>query len=88
MDPLREPSESRIGRWDFTPEEVASFIRAKPMSGIHVPIAWQQSQPSGEEVIVHARLRSEEDEMRCEARIKVEQQTAIAEWTPRGESLQ
>jgi hypothetical protein len=85
LDPLRDASEARLGRWDFTADQLKSLIRSDPISGIHVPIQWQDAEPTGDEMIVHARLRSEEDEMRCEARLKVEQQTAIAEWTPRGE---
>jgi hypothetical protein len=87
LDPQREPSEARIGRWDFSSEQVAELVRSEPISGLHVPIQWQDSEPLGKEVIVHIRLRGEDDEMRCEQRLKVERQTAIAEWTPRGEAL-
>ena len=87
LDPQREPSQARIGRWDFTNLQVATFLRSEPISGLHVPIQWKDVKPSGKEVIVHVRLRAEDDEMRCEGRLKVEKKTAIAEWTPRGEQL-
>jgi hypothetical protein len=87
LDPLLDPSEARLGRWDFSSRQVSSLVRGEPISGLHVPIEWQESEPTGEEVIVHVRLRSEADEMRCELRLKVEKQSAVAEWTPRGESI-
>ncbi len=85
LDPDLEPSEARVGQWEFTTGQLATFIRSDPISGLHVPIEWQEMQPGGEEMIVHVRLRSEDDEMRCEGRLKVVKQTAIAEWTPRGD---
>ena len=87
IDPDRDPSDSKLGRWDVPMAKVSSLIRSEPISGLHIPIAWKESRPSGEEVIVHVRLRAEEDEMRCQQRIRVDRQPAVAEWTPRGESL-
>lgn len=87
LDPKREPTEARIGRWNYQPEEVSELIRDEPISGFHIPIDWQDFQPEGDEVIVHVRLRAEEDEMRCEGMVSVEKQPAIAEWTPRGEPI-
>lgn len=78
---------ARIGRWDFTAEQVLEFVRSEPISGLHVPIVWQGRQPQGSEIIVHIRLRAADDEMRCESRIRVERSNAVAEWTPRGEPL-
>ena len=86
LDPKREPSEARIGRWNFDREEVIALVKKEPISGFHIPINWHEFQPKGDEVIVHVRLRAEEDEMRCEGTVRVEKQPAIAEWTPRGES--
>lgn len=87
LDPQREPSEARIGRWDFGARQVASFVRSDPIIGLHIPIQWKDLQPSGDEMIVHVRLRADEDEMRCEQKLKVEKKRAIAQWTPRGEEL-
>ena len=87
LDPKRDPSEARIGRWNYDRDQVAALVRSEPISGFHIPIDWQEFQPKGEEVIVHVRLRAEEDEMRCEGTVRVEKQPAIAEWTPRGEPL-
>jgi hypothetical protein len=87
LDPERDPSEARLGRWDFSSQQVTELVRSEPISGLHIPVEWQDTEPSGDEVIVHIRLRAEDDEMRCEQRLKVERKTAIAEWTPRGEDL-
>lgn len=84
LDPKRDPSEARIGIWKFSNEEVASFIRKRPISGIHVPVLWQKEFPQGEEVIVHVRLQSGDDEMRCEGRVQVAESGIVAQWMPRG----
>ncbi len=82
-----EIEAGRLGRWDFTADQVAELVRSDPISGLHVPISWQGRQPDGEEIVVHVRLRSDEDEMRCRGKIKVERGNAVAEWTPRGEDV-
>ena len=83
----QQTDETRLGRWDFQSEQVQTLIKSDPISGFHVPIEWQGRQPKEEEIQVHVRLRSEEDEMRCEGRLKVIRANAVAEWAPRGESL-
>jgi hypothetical protein len=87
LDPERETSESRIGRWDFSPDQIAKQIQQEPVSAIRVSIKWNGDRPAGKEVLVHARLRAEEDDMRCERRLSVDKKRAIAEWTPRGEDV-
>ncbi|TWU43288.1 hypothetical protein Q31b_23260 [Novipirellula aureliae] len=86
LDPQREASEAKIGRWEFSPEEVKGLTKSRPVSGLHIPIEWQQEEPLGEEVIVHIRLRSEADEMRCEGHVKVTESAMIAKWLPRADS--
>ena len=85
LDPARQASDARIGRWDFSADQIADLIKREPISGLHVPIKWQGDLPTGKEVVVHARLRAEEDEMRCKHKLLVDKKKAIAEWTPRGE---
>jgi hypothetical protein len=85
LDPARDASEARIGRWDFPKDQIAELVRREPISGLHVPIKWHGDRPAGKEVVVHARLRAEEDEMRCTRRLGVVKKKAIAEWTPRGD---
>ncbi len=82
-----ESDAAKIGRWDFSAEQVQSLIKSDPISGLHIPISWHNRQPEGDEIVVHVRLRAEEDEMRCEGRLQVERANAVAEWTPRGELL-
>lgn len=85
-DPTLEGRVAQIGRWEFSPEEVAEFVRGDPSSGLHVPIRWQQ-EPATEEVVILVRLRSDEDEMRCEETLQVGTSAVMAKWTPRGEKL-
>ena len=86
LDPTLESPEARIGRWDFDPAQVREFIRGNPTSGLFVPIPWSEDRkPESDEVIVHVRLRADEDEMRCQDNLKVGAAAAMAKWTPRGD---
>ncbi len=85
LDPTRKPSEARIGRWEFTAAEVKELIRSEPTSGLHVALRWQEGEPNSDDVIVHVRLRAEEEEMRCEGRMKIGTSVATAKWSPRGQ---
>ena len=84
LDPKRAPDEARLGRWDFRDEELSALVRSEPISSLHIVVPIADKQPQGDEVIVHVRLRGEEDEMRCESRLPVEAKTAASQWTPRG----
>ena len=83
LDPELESDKARIGRWEFPASQLGQFIRSEPVAGLHVPVRWQQSQPSGEDVIVHVRLQSDDEEMLCSGRLKVSGPESIADWTPR-----
>ncbi|NND98936.1 MAG: hypothetical protein HKN47_16590, partial [Pirellulaceae bacterium] len=72
LDPKLDPSISRIGRWEFSPEEVRTFIRSVPIEGLHVPIKWQDNEPISDEVIVHVRLEAQDEEMRCEGTLQLD----------------
>jgi hypothetical protein len=85
LDPQRSAAEARIGRWEFTAEEVIESIRSDPTSGLYVQVRWQESKPLSEEVIVHVRLRAEDDAMQCESRLNIGDAARVANWTPRGE---
>ena len=87
LDPQREPSMARLGRWNFDREQVLSFVKASPVSGFHIPLDWTMDEPLGSEVIVHVRLRAEDDEMRCEATLNLDKQRGVAGWLPRPESF-
>ncbi len=87
LDPKREPSMARLGRWNFDREQVLSFVKDSPVSGFHIPLDWTMDEPLGSEVIVHVRLRAEDDEMRCEAKLNVDKQRGVAGWLPRAESF-
>ena len=87
LDPSRQAADARVGRWDFTGDQIAQFIRQEPISGFQVPIKWQGERPAGNQVVVHARLRAEDDEMRCERTLSVNKKETIADWTPRGDDV-
>jgi hypothetical protein len=85
LDPTLEADVARIGRWEFTADEVQGLVRDQPTSGLHVPLRWQEVRPASDEVIVHVRLRADEDEMRCKEQLSVGAAAAMAKWTPRGD---
>jgi hypothetical protein len=87
LDPQREPSLARLGRWNFDSKEVRAFVKETPVSGFHIPLDWTMDEPLGSEVIVHVRLRAEDDEMRCEAKLNLDKQRGVAGWLPRAESF-
>ena len=84
MDPNDDSEDARIGRWDFNPEQVRDMVRQAPIDGIHIPIAWQDRVPEGNDVMVHIRMAAAEEEMRCQGRVRLEQSVASANWLPRG----
>ncbi|WP_146453755.1 hypothetical protein [Rubripirellula tenax] len=87
LDPSRPADAANIGRWDFTRGQVQTLIRQHPVVGLHVPIQWQDERPNGEDVIVHVRLRGEDEDMKCESELRLADQSPITDWTPRAKTL-
>jgi len=85
LDPLQTAATARIGRWDFDSSQMAEMVERVPVSSIRIPLQWVGDRPMGDHVVVHVRLRGEEDEMRCQQRLQVQRQKRIADWTPRGD---
>ena len=79
-----QSTATKLGRWDFEPQQVLQFVKDAPISGFHIPIDWKDLQPSREMIHAHVRLRSEADEMRCDGLVKVSSENAVAKWAPRG----
>ena len=88
LDPKLDTSVAKIGRWDFSVEEVRSFVRSIPVDGFHVPVKWEDNEPTGEEVIVHVRLQTEGEEMRCQGKLQLKSNVAMSKWLPRGGPVQ
>ena len=84
LDPERSPSEARLGRWDFDAAQVTAMISGDQGTGIEVPIRFENAKPITDKVIVHVRLRGEDDEMRCNDHLDLRERTAKSAWTPRG----
>lgn len=83
IDPLDDSDDPRVGRWDFSPEQVRSFVKSSPVSGLHIPIRWQDRKPTGRSLHVYVRLSAAEEEMRCEGRVLMKPQVARSTWLPR-----
>jgi hypothetical protein len=83
-EPDAESDDAEVGRWEFSSDEVRNFVRRTPIDGIHIPIAWQDRIPSGDDVMVHIRMAAAEEEMRCQGKIRLEESVASSHWLPRG----
>ncbi|WP_068260036.1 hypothetical protein [Rubripirellula obstinata] len=85
LDPDRDPGDNRLGRWDFSRKEVAAMIAADKSGGFEIPIRFEDQTPATDKVIVHVRLRGDDQEMRTQANLDLRERTAASAWTPRGE---
>jgi hypothetical protein len=84
MDPELPVGKDKLGRWDFTPAQTATMVQSGPVSGLHVPIRWGDLRPSSEEVVVHARLRSDGQTLHCHGRVGLQKVAQVSSlWTPR-----
>lgn len=83
-DPNDESDDPRVGRWDFSPDQVRDMVRRAPIDGIYIPIAWQDRVPDSKDVIVHIRMAAAEEEMVCQGRVRLEESVAASHWLPRG----
>jgi hypothetical protein len=56
LDPSRPFQESRIARWDFTPEATANFFRQTPRGrGFHFDLEWPGTAPEASTLAVYVR---------------------------------
>ncbi len=86
LDPEKELEASKIGRWEFTSEQVAKLVRKDPVSGLAIPVRWQDKRPTGDSVTVHVRIKGDEEEMRCEGELRTKSVPEMAQWMPRSPS--
>jgi hypothetical protein len=87
LDPTLDPSDARIGRWDFDAEETRSMARSGPGKTLHVYIPWQDKTPAGKQVIAHVRYTAGEAQMQAQAELKTAE-SEVATWNPRGAMMQ
>ena len=60
LDPAREGDAARIGRWDYSAEEVRGKMQPIGSNqGIHLTLPWNGPDPSADRVIVFARYTFE-----------------------------
>lgn len=83
LDPLREPADARLGRWDYDEQELHRMIRPGPYGGLQLYLDWPDKRPLGDRVLAHVKLGTEAFELRTEAELST-QEAAVAEWNPRG----
>lgn len=85
LDPELDAADAKIGRWDFSRKEVQAMIAKNKNGGLQIPVRWDDKKPSSDKVIVHVRLRGDDQEMRTEATLDLQPKTAASTWSPRGQ---
>lgn len=84
LDPQREGSEARLGRWDFTDVQVAASRRTHPIPSWQIPVLWQGKRPLGDQVAVFVRLTLPDGE-RLETDLMLQlDQPRVTDWQPQG----
>jgi hypothetical protein len=56
LDPTKEGEAARMGRWNFSSEQVTAACRETPLKSLQFPLLWQDSRPAGDEVAVFVRV--------------------------------
>ncbi|TVP97729.1 MAG: hypothetical protein EA381_14220 [Planctomycetaceae bacterium] len=85
LDPLREPADARLGRWDFDEQQLRSMVRPGPYGGIQIYLDWQEKRPLGTHVLAHVKIGTQDVELRTEAELSTKE-AVLADWNPRGTS--
>lgn len=84
LDPERSGEEARLGRWNFSAEEVAAYFREHPLPSIQLPILWREKQPSGESMAIFVRVMTDADQP-LETDMLLELKAGGSpQWAPRG----
>jgi hypothetical protein len=85
-EPLADGSVSRIGRWEYSIDEVRDlFEQVGSAPGIHVAMDWQERSPTGTQVDVYAKLTMEDGTTMVNRRTVSLKKfaTGSSTWTPR-----
>lgn len=89
LDPAREGNAARIGRWDYSAEEVRSKMQPIGSNqGIQLTLPWNGPDPSADRVIVFARYTFENGrQVIGQKEIFVSSDGGLRTvWAPRGQS--
>lgn len=84
LDPAQTGEAARLGRWDFTAQEVNEQFRETPLPSIQLPILWQEARPSGDSVAVFVRVMTDAERPLETDMLMEFQAGSAAEWTSRG----
>ncbi len=83
-DPSKTGEAARIGRWNFTAQQVAEHFRETPLPSFHFPILWNDRIPQGNEVAVFVRvMTNSETPIETDMMLRFRTSTT-ADWQPSG----
>lgn len=83
-DPTKTGDAARIGRWNFTAQQVAEHFRDTPLPSFHFPILWNDRVPQGDEVAVFVRvMTNSETPIETDMMLRFRASTT-ADWQPSG----
>ena len=85
LDPERDPTEARLGRWNFTTEQTLNAQGANQSSpGVRFELMWDEKSPAGKSVLVYCRLRHEDGQIQADELVYLKPGQSTAQvWTPR-----
>lgn len=64
VDPALATEEARVGRWDFTADEISGLFRKTPRGeGIHLDLRWPASRPEHERLMLFVRFTTGDGEI-------------------------
>lgn len=80
LDPTPELEDPRLGRWDFTAEEIEPLRRDAPTDSLHIALPWGDNEPAGDEVKAYVRLSNGDQHLDGEATVHLRRPESVAGW--------
>lgn len=80
LDPAPDVEDPRLGRWDFSAEQIEPLRRDAPTDSIHIALPWADNEPAGDEVTAFLRLSNGDQHLEGEANIHLRRPEGVAGW--------
>ncbi|WP_168565064.1 hypothetical protein [Crateriforma spongiae] len=88
IDPTESDELSVLAKWEFDPAEVRGLVSRVPVSGLRIPVMWDDVPPSVSEVVIQATLATNDDKLSCEGVVRLDKPAGANGWMPRGDDVQ
>jgi len=79
--PSSDREDAEIGRWEYSPAEVAELRRSSPFDSLHVAIPWPPgAAPAGDTVTAVVQLTNGAEALEGEAEVLLQDPASVAGW--------